>query len=94
MPAIVDGGFCLTESHVIMKYLCNKKGLYKINYCDKCSNSEKGETSLYPTEPVARAAIDEALARVSDIKFGVSSPNSLARLTRFPLRRLPSLRRV
>ena len=58
VPAIKDGDFTLTESHVIMKYLCNKHG----------------ETSLYPSDPVKRAKIDEALARVADIKFGCFLP--------------------
>ena len=35
IPVIADGNFILTESSVIMKYICNLKG----------------ETTLYPTDP-------------------------------------------
>merc|ERR1712179_95061 len=68
VPAIKDGDFCLTESHVIMKYLCNKKG----------------ETSLYPSDNVIRAKIDEALARVGDIKFACFLPKLFGKIDEVP----------
>ena len=83
MPAIVEGDFCLSESHVIMKYLCNKQGTSTLLLIIP-TNFEKGETSLYPTEPVARAKIDEALARVSDIKFGCFLPKLFGKITEVP----------
>ena len=51
-----------------MKYLCNKKG----------------ETSLYPTDLVKRAKIDEALARVSEIKFGCFLPKLFGSIDKVP----------
>merc|ERR1719336_1341847 len=51
-----------------MKYLCNKHG----------------ETSLYPSNPVKRAKIDEALARVADIKFGCFLPKLFGKIEEVP----------
>ena len=70
MPAIKEGDFCLTESHVIMKYLCNK---------------QDEETSLYPRDTVTRAKIDEALARASDIKFACFLPKLFGKIDEVPV---------
>merc|ERR1711962_1753509 len=58
VPVLVDGDFTITESSVIMKYICNKIG----------------DTSLYPTDPKLRAQIDEAIQRTSLIKFSLFLP--------------------
>ena len=41
VPVLVDGDFVVTESTVIMKYICNKIG----------------DTTLYPTDPKLRTGI-------------------------------------
>merc|ERR1711962_1904883 len=58
VPVLVDGDFTVTESSVIMKYICNKIG----------------DTSLYPSDPKLRAKIDEAIQRTSLIKFSLFLP--------------------
>merc|ERR1711935_42537 len=76
VPVITEGDFCLTESHVIMKYLCNKFFM------------RTGETSLYPSDTVARANIDEALARVSDIKFACFLPKLHGKIAKVPAKEI------
>ena len=41
VPVLVDGDFVVTESSVIMKYICNKIG----------------DTSLYPSDPKLRTGV-------------------------------------
>jgi len=45
VPTIKDGDVCINESNAILRYLCNKHGL----------------DNWYPTDPVARANVDQWL---------------------------------